>query len=494
MAATGLAGTMLRGPSWLPLLVLGSVQMVHGHASFLGIVPMILGLALLLAAWMRRLPFWSAGRPPASAWAARNRVPLALSLAIAMLYALPVLLHTALHWPGELGKYLGFLGALPPQPIFAALRYGSSFLPIGGLWVLLFLLPSATAPGPVQRGDAGGLRAAGLLVLVAAMLPAFWYSWREVDDVANRYLLLWVTPFVGTALVAGLFHALKAVAVNRPWRIVLCLIGTVLALNTLRGVQPSVLVDVPRNLALQRAVAQMLARPPPPGGRTELVVDPSPSAWIPSWIETVTMLAAFRRAGRDDYCVSPEIWNIVFGERARCDPGRERIRGRLFVTTWAGIGSPSAFRLDQSGMTLPRGLRPGLRQSMLETIAEGVLLEPGWSFFQPDGVWMNRAEAKLSFPAAALPEHFQLSLGGTLLAPRDQAQTVDVFDAAGLKLGALHGASGPASVTLGVARKPDSDRVTLTLRVEHPVTPAELGIGRDRHRLGFRLSEMSVAD
>jgi hypothetical protein len=49
-------------------------------------------------------------------------------------------------------------------------------------------------------------------------------------------------------------------------------------------------------------------------------------------------------------------------------------------------------------------------------------------------------------------------------------------------------------VTLAIARRSDTDRVTLTLRVEHPVTPAELGIGRDRRRLGFRLSEMSVAD
>ncbi len=486
LSATGLAGCVLRGPSWLPLLVLGSAQMVHGHASFLGIVPMILVLALLLAAGLRRLPFRPSCRPAALAWLARNRTHLGFSLAIAVLYALPLILHTVLHWPGELRKYWDFLGALPPQPVAAAWRYGIAFVPLGGLWILLFLLPSG------EHRQADDLRAAGIVVFFAACIPAFWYSWREVDNVANRYLLLWVTPFVGTALVAGLLYVLRTTVLNQGWRVLPCLLAACLAVNSLRRMEPWLAIDQARNLALQRAIDRMLSRPPSPdGGRIELFVDPMPTAWVSAWIETATALAVFRRAGRREFCVSPETWNIVFGEHARCDLGHDRIADRLVVTTWAKI-SPGAFRFDQSGMIHPTGLRPGTTRSMPETITQGLALESGWSVFQPDGIWTDAAEAKLGFPATALPDHFRITLGGALMAPRDRPQIVHVFDAADLELGTLHGGTGPASVMLNVSRKPGTERVTLTLRVEHPTTPAELGMGRDRRRLGFRLSELSV--
>ena len=356
LAATGLAGLMLRGPSWLPLLALGCVQMIHGHASFLGIVPVILGTALLLALLMGRLPFNPLSLRAALAWMRQQRVPLLLSVGIAVLYALPILLHTILHWPGEFGQYRAFMGSLPPQPIIAALHYEAAFIPAGGIWLLLFLLPDGIRRGPdrapsVVTAPAADLRAAGLVVFLAAALPAFWYSWREVDNSIHRYLLLWLAPFMGTALVAALFHAIRSARLKPVWRTLLCMVLGGLSLRALLGVQPTSLVDVAGNLVWQRTVVRVLAQPAPAGSdRTELVLDRSTAAWVPVWIETVELLDAMRRAGRHDFCVSATTWHILFEQSSRCEPGRDYITRRVLVTRWPAHPSPSSFRLEQTGL------------------------------------------------------------------------------------------------------------------------------------------------
>ncbi len=330
--------------------------MIHGHVSFLGIVPAMLGTALLFACLMGRLPFTPWSFRSFLTWIVRERVPLALSVGITVLYALPILLHTLWHWPGEFDQYWAFLGKLPPQRIIAAVRYEASFIPGSGIWLLLFVVPDgirrrigntlSTAPDPQED-----LRPAGLSVFFAAALPAFWYSWREVDDTANSYLLLWLTPFAGTALVAALFYAVRATDLKLGRRILLCAVLGAVALRVVTPVQPELVVDVEGNLALQQNLNRLLAQPAPVGPeRTELVLDRSAAAWPPVWIGTVELLDAFKRAGRHDLCVSAATWHILFEQSNRCVAGRVRITHRLFVTIWPRDPAPSSVRLGQIGM------------------------------------------------------------------------------------------------------------------------------------------------
>ncbi len=353
LAATGLAGLMLRGPSWLPLLALGCAQMIHGHASFLGIVPVMLGTALLLALLTGRLN--NRMLPAARAWTRLHRVPLLLSAGIAVLYALPILLHTLRHWPGEFGRYRAFIGSLPPQSVIAAWRYEAVFIPAGGIWLLLFLLPDGRRrtgrPPAAFVAPRDDLRAAGLVVLFAAALPGFWYSWREVDDSLHRYLLLWLAPFAGTALVAALFHAAGAAGPKRRWRMLPCAALGALSMRVLLGVQPTLAMDVAQNLAWQRTVARLLAAPAPAAAdRTELVLDRSAAAWVPVWIETVELLDAMKRAGRHDFCVSATTWHILFEASNRCAPGRDHVIRRVMVTPWPAHPPLSGVRLDRTGL------------------------------------------------------------------------------------------------------------------------------------------------
>ncbi|WP_428391223.1 hypothetical protein [Lichenicoccus sp.] len=484
LAATGLAGCILRGSSWLPLLVLGSAQMVNGHASFLGIVPMILGLAALLLGIVHRPALRLS---TLSAWIAGNRLPVCLSVAIAAFYAAPILLQTILHWPGELAQYWHFIGALPPQRLAGAWHTVLGFIPAAGVWLLLLLLPATSQ----ARRQAAGLRTAALVVFFPAALPALWYAWREIDDLANLYLLIWLAPFVGTACVAAMLHAVSASRLGLSPKLALYVVVTTLAVKAISNTAPWSPVDTRANVSFRRGLADLLRLPPAPGGgRTELFLDVSAAEWPLVWPETVAVLAGFRRAGRDDLCVSPMTWNLLFGIRERCDPAHDHIAKRLVVTGWDRTGARPAVRLDRAGIMRQAGLRLGVAYSVEDALVAGLTLEQGWSAITPDGVWTEGAQALLAFPSTGLPAAVHLVLSGTLLAPHGGPQIVQVRDAGGHLLAVMRGPSGPVSarVAIGV----DAARIRLTLRVMHPVTPRSLGIGGDTRRLGFMLSRLAL--
>ena len=486
MAATGLAGCILRGSSWLPLLALGSAQMVHGHASFVGIMPAILVLAALLLALRRGA---APRRAEMTAWVRANRLPLGLSLAIVALFAAPILVQTIRHFPGELAEYARLAGLLPPQRLAGALRTELLFFPADALFLLLLLLPA----GEPRVREVGDLRTACLVVFFAAALPGFWYAWRGVDDLANHYLLIWLAPFAGTACVAALLHAVSASRLHLSPRLILLLLATILSAKALSLVAPAAVVDAQSNTALRRALARLLATPAPPdGGRTELVLDPSPVGWPLAWPETDAILAALRRAGRTDFCVSPMTWNLAFGVRQRCDLAHDRIVGRQVVAGWNEIGGASAMRLDRSGMASPRGLRAGVQMPIEDAIVSGLVLEPGWYPPTPGGVWTDGSEAWLAFPAGSLPERFRLVLDGMLLAPRGRPQSVRIWGSGGTELATIQGVSGAASVSLEIRGNTGAGMVTLRLQVMHPVTPRQLGMGGDTRHLGFMLSRLSI--
>ena len=342
-AATGLAGVILRGASWLPLLVFGAAQTMHGHASLLGLVPTMLAVAVLVLACADRQPV-SAAR--LAGWLSQNRLVVLCSLGIAAIFAAPIMADVILHWPGQFVLYWRFLGSLPPLPAWTALRYEVGFVPAAGAWLTLLLLPSKQAERP---REVGRLRLAGLVLFVASAIPGFLYSWHGVDDPAHRYLLLWLTPFMGMSLAACLVYALNAL----PWpaaRVVPGLAVGVAALTVISSVNPALTSGETASPALQRAVQLWLSRPPPSDdGRIELTLDRSATAWGPAWSETVTVLAALKRAGRRDLCVAAITWHLLFGEENRCDFLHDLIIARDRVTLWANINTP-AIRLDASGL------------------------------------------------------------------------------------------------------------------------------------------------
>jgi hypothetical protein len=142
------AGSVAAGrsrDSWIAAL--SGWFLIHGHACFLFIVP-LLALGAVAA---RALPY--ARRRAWPRVARRAWLPVAV---ISALFALPVLLELVLHWPGNFGRYLAYSGSA---------RSGGHSVSQVADYLLWFWWPGAGAWG-VAAGLAAGA------VLAAWRVPA----------------------------------------------------------------------------------------------------------------------------------------------------------------------------------------------------------------------------------------------------------------------------------------------------------------------------------
>ena len=136
LLATGLMGLLLRGPRWAPVAAVGFVALLHGHASFIGLLPIclltFLGVAALFGRW-RVLK----GMTPAGVLRFVQRYPVSIgaTAGILALGALPILANTLLNWPGEAPESLAQARNAAPNNPVSALKYVWSFVPLFGVWL-----------------------------------------------------------------------------------------------------------------------------------------------------------------------------------------------------------------------------------------------------------------------------------------------------------------------------------------------------------------------
>ncbi|HEX5255766.1 MAG TPA: hypothetical protein VFW69_18185, partial [Mycobacterium sp.] len=91
-------------PRHLWIMVLAGGLLVHGHAEFLVLVP-LLALAALVPQRRQLLT---------------QRRELLIASAVLALFLLPIVLNATLHWPGEIPQYLAYGHRAPNQPVAAA--------------------------------------------------------------------------------------------------------------------------------------------------------------------------------------------------------------------------------------------------------------------------------------------------------------------------------------------------------------------------------------
>jgi hypothetical protein len=222
------------------ILTLTGWILIHGHVCFLLFVPVILAAALaaVLVRYGPRAALRSLARP-------RTWVPVAV---ISAVFALPIVVNLALHWPGDFGKYLSYTSSKSAgaHGLLQDLHYALWYWWQGGGGWTAWLVPAVSylvavaAAAWLTRGPLRRFLIALLAINVVSTL-AFWaYVATGVDILSQRYIgyfyfsaplitLLVIAvaavhappPRLGAALAAGLaalaviaFAAAPGTAVN----------------------------------------------------------------------------------------------------------------------------------------------------------------------------------------------------------------------------------------------------------------------------------------
>jgi len=480
LAITGLLGMIVRGPTWLPLLVFGLGQLLHGHASFIGIIPLMLVVGVVTANAFGRLPlsFFSFRR--IQTFARINWGPLILSAAIIALFLLPIVLQTIFFWPGEIPKYFSFAGRLHSHTATAAATYVTSLIPGLGLWMIALLIPPRFYPDEAQASEA---RFAAVLLLAVGCLTAWFYAWRGIDTLDDHYLIFWVLPFIGTALAVTI--VLVASFFQGAWRALFVVVALGLSLNSIHHYPLEEFSDVRSPGPRMSAALNQLSNKVPSGSKIAV------RRGIKSeWGDLVSLLALMNRENRNFLCVEPESWILLFHARYRCTAS-DNISGVLYFTNKASI-------LGRIIVELPETFVISMQAPNVGVSVRGEDLSPflaeGWSHPEPWGIWSEGPAARMFFDTTALPKRFTVEITARLF-PDDQS--VRISDGTGQTLAVISKVNPANPIRLNINRPNRGSYVSLNFEVERPTAPAELNVNEclglicDDRKLGIGLEALT---
>jgi len=309
MVATGLAGLFLRGPSWLPLIALSGVGLINAHVSFVSLLPVLLIAVTLVAIISRRLPFRLLDGPAILQYTAQHWRPIALSAAIVVVGLLPIVLNYVLHWPAELPRYLEAARRLRINQPIKIVRTIVSFVPLYGIWMLVFLSRVRPASETASQAD---IRFIGVCLFWTGLIVALLFGLRGVDTPELRFLFYWLTAFIGMAAAAAFVYAWSA------WSHRLVRAAVVVAAAALIASPIAAIARLPawRDARAILAAADVLAGRAGPGRQSVIVLDKTSPG--PMWAETVGVIAILNRRNDRSICVEPASWHLLFHERYRC--------------------------------------------------------------------------------------------------------------------------------------------------------------------------------
>jgi len=155
--------------------------LINGNVAFLFFVPVVAGGCLIALGWPRRRSLLAS---VTSFLATQRRVWIPVGV-ISAVFAFPIALNTALHWPGEFGKYLTYSSKQGDNSLHKVAHYA--------LWFWW------TGPAHV-----------GWLVPVAAYLVAGLLTWRLAPGPARRFCVSLIA-FNTLSSVAFLVYAVVAI-------------------------------------------------------------------------------------------------------------------------------------------------------------------------------------------------------------------------------------------------------------------------------------------
>lgn len=322
---TACIGLLQYGWGWLPLLVFGALQLLHGHASFFGLMPLIVLPPLLLALKRHGLP----PRPwhtPAS-W---------LASAITLVMMAPLAVITLFNFPEPWASYLHQAGGDQHLAPDAAIRLIVGFMPVlsAGIPLLfvdrlfvnkLFAKKVADTNTTVDAGIVS-LRVAACMVVASGCVAASLFAFRGIDNSEHRYLLFWFAPFValpGALAVIACHHRVHRIAGT-----LLCVVIITASAITSHKMLPWML----HNGAQYTQYQQVWQRLQQLGQQQPLQIHTdNRTRFADIWSQLLTFTALGNRT-KPAFCIAQDSWHLSYHAQSRCPHTGDNVTLHILMT------------------------------------------------------------------------------------------------------------------------------------------------------------------
>ena len=293
------------------ILTLAGWFLIHGHASFLFFVPVILAAVLVAVIWQHgpRACMRSFSR-------ARIWVPVAV---ISGVFALPIVVNLALHWPGDFGKYFSYTSSSKAggHALAQIVRYDLWFWwRSGRSWAVALVLVvsyavTIAAVVWLSRGAVRRFLAALLAVNLVSTVAFACYAAVGIDYLTEYYIgyFYFAAPIITLLVIAvAVVHAPPV-----PLGAALAAGAAVLGVAAFAIAPATAVSTEDTDAALPHAVQAVAAEAP---GKI-IVVRFDHNAWI----DVTGFLVQAERTGVRA-CVQDRTWAFMMTTRFICTPGQ----------------------------------------------------------------------------------------------------------------------------------------------------------------------------
>lgn len=469
-------GMTTSGWRWLPVAILGLCMLGHGHASFVGLAPI---MAVTGAAALWALNRW--GLAPLSFSTLPGTV-VAASAVVVVLFALPIVANTILHFPGEVPKYFRFAGQNKTDSTMASLAYLGRFsqfalLAIPAFLVLPFRLGNPRAKAAIAAALATGLPA------------AIFYVLRGLDTVEYLYPLYWATIFVGGSAAVAVLGLIRSYGTRAAQSVIAAIVGIV------------AVVSVPAS-SLTPPQGQPQGEFPAALADVQASAPPGTFAWVDVEMvnfqvifDMATLASLDKRQARRSFCIVAETWHSMYPPYLRCDAQRNPMSVRLHARDREKFPSATiCFGHTALSTDAPADAETAARCS---SVKSEVIHATGWaSTGSTEGRWTVGKEAVLMIPSANLPKQFSMRLKFRgLAAPSLPPQNITFLNVKGdaIGRGKVSQAEPTDDVRIDLERSEAPDGLTaLRIQIDSPHSPAQLGLSADNRELGVYVTQVTV--
>lgn len=322
---TACTGLLLHGWGWLPLFCFGALQLLHGHASFFGLLPVMLLPSLLLAWQWHGLPRNPLHSP--AVW---------LALAITSVMLAPLAVITLFNFPEPWASYLQQAGLQSGQQTgtgahldltTAALLLGGFLLPsLAGLPLIIATrLPNVRHRSTAQTPTT---TLVAVVIFASGLVAAAWFALRGVDSIDNRYLLFWFAPYA--ALPGALAVVVLANRLHRIASVLLCVVVIAATIMTCRHMLPWMLFNDKQYRQYQQVWQrlQLLGQNAPVHIHTD-----NRARYGDIWSQVLTFASLSHRADKPVLCVAASSWHLSYHAALRCDDRGSTDSVKVLVST-----------------------------------------------------------------------------------------------------------------------------------------------------------------